>query len=135
MSLVTTLLLRKPITLPSGTTRTNMMDRSSYGINPAAYAAVCCNNTKTRLANVERVFAQVSAGNQSAIDIADAAGLSLSTAKKALDSLENDPDGARVFHIRNGGRFLYFVTPNAKSEPTSAALSREVGSTAGFGGW
>ena len=98
MSLFATLLLDRPVTLPTGIKRRHLMedgprhDREERPTNN--------RNVLTALANAEAVLAAVAAGCTTHAELEDATGLSQSTVKKALYALEDWPTGPRISRDR-----------------------------------
>lgn len=108
MSLTATILLQRPITLPVGVRTTHTMDRRAYEDGAVGRSAGHAKNTETKLANIERTFAAIKAGQVTVQQIADGALLAISTVKKALDALEL---AERIGHTKAKGKnqFIYYV--------------------------
>ena len=99
MSLTSHLLFSLPTTLPKGKVRKHRMDSWwKSGTPESVYAREHCALEKA--ANIEKVFAAISQGVGTALEIESAVGLSLATVQKALHELEDWIDGPRIVRIR-----------------------------------
>ena len=101
MSLTAHLLFSHPTTLPKGRVRKHRMDSWWHsGVPESVFAREHC--AQIRAANIEKVFAAIVAGADTALAIADATALSLATVQKALHELEDWPDNPRIVRVRGG---------------------------------
>lgn len=99
MSLFATLLLDRPVIMPTGIRRRHLME-DGRRLDPEADRPTTNKNVLTALANAEAVHAAVAAGRATHAEIEDHTGLSQSTVKKALYRLEGWPGGPRISRDR-----------------------------------
>lgn len=99
MSLTAHILFSHPTELPKGKVRKHRMDPWWHSGTPkSVFAREHCAAIKA--ANIEKVFAAIVGGHDTALAIADATALSLATVQKALHELEDWPDNPRIVRIR-----------------------------------
>lgn len=99
MSLTAHILFNIKTDLPRGNVRKHRMESWWKSNTPeSVFAREHCALKKA--ANIEKVFTAVSNGSATALDIADAVGLSLATVQKALHELEDWPDNPRIVRFR-----------------------------------
>lgn len=99
MSLTAHLLFNDKTELPRGKVRKHRIDSWWKSGSPeSVFAREHCALEKA--ANIEKVFAAISQGATTALEIESVVGLSLATVQKALHELEGCPDNPRIIRIR-----------------------------------
>lgn len=102
--------------LPKGRARIISSDPDRQKPNSTAQAVDHNHNLDTRAANIESVFAAVSAGHNTTQSIGDYTGLSAGTVNKILHVLEDWPGGPRIVRTTGNVRQKHTFRPVAAEE-------------------
>lgn len=101
MSLTAHLLFNHKTELPRGRGRKHRIDSWWKSGTPESVFARE-HRAAEKAANIEKVFLSISNGEDTALKIEAAIGLSLATVQKALHELEDWPESPRIVRTRGG---------------------------------